>query len=461
MRRLAEHSVETSDSGQSPLGSSSQALSRTRSVLSFPYPHRTSVQPRLSAGQIPSFPLLSLTPSQIIDSRPPPERIVKAHCHKGSEIVPSELCPLVAASDRLWCWTGPASVSHQSDLEGQLSAPAIRKLNKVLLSSWVHDTKTSYGAGLLRFMQFCDRECILEKHRMPASKILLAGFAADAAGTVLGNCISSWFSGLAAWHIVNGSEWHGDDSFVKKVKRGAAKLAPSSLTREQRPPVTIEHMLVLFHALDFLKHFDCAVWAVATCAFWGCCRLGELTIKSANLFDPSFHVSRSVTICFQNNISPSGVKESVHFHIPWTKSTREKGADLSITGDDIICPGKATHQHLTINSECPPNSLSCGWFLDRCHGIWRSAGLLLPLGHSFRIGGASELLLAGIPPEVVATIGRWKSLAFLLYWRKIEEILPRSFSRSYDSSRIRELAVAFENFRVAQNIPENVLIQAE
>ncbi|KAJ7577742.1 hypothetical protein C8J56DRAFT_898894 [Mycena floridula] len=409
------------------------------------------------------------------DSRPPPERIVKARRHKGSEIVPSELRPLVAASDRLQCWTGPASVSHQSDLEGQLSAPAIRKLNEVLLSSWAHDTKTSYGAGLLHFTQFCDRECIPEKHRMPASKILLAGFAADAAGTVSDSCISSWFSGLAAWHIVNGADWHGDDSFIKKVKRGAAKLAPSSSTREQRPPVTIEHMLALFHTLDFLKHFDCAVWAVATCAFWGCRRLGELTIKSANLFDPSFHVSRSVTICFRNNISPSGVKESVHFHIPWTKSTREKGADLSITGDDIICPGKATRQHLTINSECPPNShlfsfrvsdgsflpMTKGWFLDRCHGIWRSAGLLLPLGHSFRIGGASELLLAGIPPEVVATIGRWKSLAFLLYWRKIEVILPRSFSHSYDSSRIRELAVAFENFRVAQNIPANVLIQAE
>lgn len=36
-------------------------------------------------------------------------------------------------------------------------------------------------------------------------------------------------------------------------------------------------------------------------------------------------------------------------------------------------------------------------------------------GHSFRIGGAVELLLAGVPPEVVAATGNWTSLAFLLY----------------------------------------------
>ena len=56
-------------------------------------------------------------------------------------------------------------------------------------------------------------------------------------------------------------------------------------------------------------------------------------------------------------------------------------------------------------------------------------------------------------PEVVAAIGRWKSLAFLLYWRKIEEILPRAVSKSYVKSRIAEVSRDFERFRVEQRIP--------
>ena len=96
--------------------------------------------------------------------------------------------------------------------------------------------------------------------------------------------------------------------------------------------------------------------------------------------------------------------------------------------------------------------------MARCHEIWQQFGLLLSSGHSFRIGGATELLLAGVPPEVVATIGRWKSLTFLLYWRKIEEILPKAVSRSYVRSRIAEVSKDFERFHLAQCIPATVTI---
>jgi len=53
--------------------------------------------------------------------------------------------------------------------------------------------------------------------------------------------------------------------------------------------------------------------------------------------------------------------------------------------------------------------------LEFIMGIWSSAMLVHVLGHSFHIGGAVELLLAGVSPEVVAALGGWTSLAFLLY----------------------------------------------
>jgi hypothetical protein len=43
--------------------------------------------------------------------------------------------------------------------------------------------------------------------------------------------------------------------------------------------------------------------------------------------------------------------------------------------------------------------------------------------HSIRIGGTLEYLLRGVPFEMVKTMGRWQSDAFLVYLRKHAVIL--------------------------------------
>ena len=47
-----------------------------------------------------------------------------------------------------------------------------------------------------------------------------------------------------------------------------------------------------------------------------------------------------------------------------------------------------------------------------------------------------ELLLSGVPPEVVASLGGWLSMAFLLYWRKLDEIIPNHILSAYDKQRL-------------------------
>lgn len=89
--------------------------------------------------------------------------------------------------------------------------------------------------------------------------------------------------------------------------------------------------------------------------------------------------------------------------------------------------------------------------------MWSKATLAHVLGHSFRIGGAVELLLAGVPPEIVAATGGWTSLAFLLYWRRMEEILPMSTSKAYQRSHVDALANIFEKFRTDNLIPSNLI----
>ena len=86
------------------------------------------------------------------------------------------------------------------------------------------------------------------------------------------------------------------------------------------------------------------------------------------------------------------------------------------------------------------------WFLCRCNQVWISAGFPDMPGHAFRIGGATELLLQGVPPDVVATQGRWKSQAFLKYWRQINSILPLFISSSADTARLLSLDSLMDNF---------------
>ena len=196
-----------------------------------------------------------------------------------------------------------------------------------------------------------------------------------------------------------------------------------------------------------------------------------MTIPSAGKFDPMYHATSASPISFPS--SPGDYLLSASFHIPWTKTTREGGASVIVTAHpDGICPVEALHIHRhLINKDCPAgmslfayHSDAGEWthmvksvFLAFCDSVWKVAGLEHVLGHSFRIGGAVELLLAGVSPDMVAATGGWMSLAFLLYWPRMEEIIPLSTSHAYRKSNIDQLAALFENFRVCHNIPSSSL----
>ncbi|KAF9222759.1 hypothetical protein BS17DRAFT_656672, partial [Gyrodon lividus] len=55
-------------------------------------------------------------------------------------------------------------------------------------------------------------------------------------------------------------------------------------------------------------------------------------------------------------------------------------------------------------------------FLMCCNLIWTSKGIPVSAGHSFRIGSTTELLLAGVPPDIVKALGHWSLDTFLCYW---------------------------------------------
>lgn len=175
-------------------------------------------------------------------------------------------------------------------------------------------------------------------------------------------------------------------------------------------------------------------------------------------FDIARHVSRSTHI--RRRTLPNQIPFTV-FHIPWTKTTHGEGADIVASKvDDLTNPVTALDHHLSANSNVPMTAplfayetadggwapLTRPWFLARCNQVWRGAGLLELTGHCFRIGGASELLLRGIPPDVVAMQGHWKSRAFLDYWRKIESILPLFVTSSFTDAHISLIHSSMDSY---------------
>lgn len=292
-------------------------------------------------------------------------------------------------------------------MQDNIAGPAaFQKFVEVMLLGLDEGTRSNYGAGLLRFTQFCDMLSIREEARMPASAHLLAIFASDAAGYTSDSTLSNWLAGLKTWHDINGAQWEGDTPQMKRVKAGVKKLVPATSKRAKRPPVTLEHMYALYISLDLTNCKDAAIWAVACVAFWGCCRLGELLPSNKAAFHPSHHVMRGEEVHFETHTSGKAV--STGFRIPWTKVTKEEGAYICVSEPEpALSTQYAMRQHLHANKRVPPHASLFAYekdgggyhnmtkteYLTRVNDVWRNKGLLTVNGHSARIGGATELLL--------------------------------------------------------------------
>jgi hypothetical protein len=258
-------------------------------------------------------------------------------------------------------------------------------------------------------------------------------FIADAAGSIGASGFNNWLNGLHTWHDYHNVSWCGDDEFVQLTLKGARKLTPSSSTHIPHPPVLIAHLDVIYDVMDFRNSYDAACWAVICTAFWGLVRLGEIIVTSLKLIDPTRNVQQKALLTWNEDF---GVK-SIMVWLPWTK-TLQWGTNLILTYEEgLSCPFQALQQHLSTNHDLPdkaPLFAFCmmeGWepmvkwvLMHQLHSIWTAKGLLLPSGHSFRIGGTTHLLGRGTNPQVVQKLRSWSSDAFYLYWWNTQLIIP-------------------------------------
>ncbi|KIJ53918.1 hypothetical protein M422DRAFT_24925 [Sphaerobolus stellatus SS14] len=308
-----------------------------------------------------------------------------------------------------------------------LSSQTKKQLKQALDNSLAPSTVGGYKLAIRRFNAFCERENIPSHLRWPADEFVLCAFAASHAGRVTGSTVKGYLAGIRAWHIAHNAPYNGS-ARLAYVVNGVSSLAPSSSKRPPRPPITRRMLRLLFDHLNFSLPLDVAVFAAATVAFWGQCRLGELLPSGHNISNPG-----SLPLRSHFNIGDA----SATLFLPWTKTTKTKGATITLTHQTRpLNPVAAVKLHF-LTSQLPLSAplfsyyvegkiipLSKPTFIKRCNTIWTAKGLPRITGHSFRIGGTTELLLAGVPTDVVKALGRWSSDTFLVYWRSFSELAP-------------------------------------
>jgi hypothetical protein len=163
----------------------------------------------------------------------------------NNKLCDSPFRPQVLAQNCIATWHTPFSFSTIQHLKSSFPPQVIFRWQEVLSASVENRTRRNYGAGLLRFAQFCDHYKIPENQHMPASEALLCLFiATKGAGQVTEGTVASWLSGLEMWHSINGYPWPGSQ-ILTRTKKGIAKLTPPECRRPPRDPVSFNHMVAL------------------------------------------------------------------------------------------------------------------------------------------------------------------------------------------------------------------------
>ena len=325
-----------------------------------------------------------------------------------------------------------------------LSSHSRHRVSRAIKNGWAQSTVKRYSSSIKQYIRFCDMERIPEHLRFPADEFVLCAFVASSAGVYARSTPRNQLSALKAWHIAHNLSWNGS-SRLRYVLNGVHNLTPRGSKRPPRPPVSARMITQLIQHLDLNSPLDVAIAACATMAFWGQCRLGEL-------LPSSLLILLSILFPLRSSLRRSARNPKAYVvRLPHTK-THLDGQDIILVEQcDPINPIALLLKHLQINN-IPQDTFLFSYmtpeglrpltkpvFLQRCNEIWHPLGYPRTTGHCFRIGGTTELLIAGTPPDVVKATGRWSSDSFMRYWRSLDDIAPRYIRRLHAKKRRHRL----------------------
>lgn len=284
------------------------------------------------------------------------------------------------------------------------------------------------------FLAWCAGAGAPPRLQFPVSAELCVTWLASFTGSVSPGTITKRLSGMKLWHDLHLQPFDPNPGWVRRTLAGARAHAPAG--REPCRPVRVADLkLVLTQlSLDSLANphnepANVAAAAAYLTAFFGMCRLGELTVPSLDGYRASSHPGGDAVL-FQED---GGLLALVRLPRSKTSAAPVTVAlgGVAVDGAEALNAVRALVRHMRLNNPGPGEHLftyterggkgrrplTKSWFVQRFNGILADYGEPQVTGHSFRVGGATFYTRSGQDVERVKLVGRWKSDAWMGYVR--------------------------------------------
>ena len=216
-----------------------------------------------------------------------------------------------------------------------------------------------------------------------------------------------------------------DNWFLSSVLKGIKRI--HGVPPTPREPMTIRLLFQIRGRLNLNNSHHASFWAICLTSFFGLFRKAHLLPISSKSFSP-------VTQFTRNDFSLHA--HGYNVHVRWSKTIQLGQHSLHVpfvrNPGSVLCPVTAISQAfwLTKNADpygqafcyaststSAPRVFTYKMFMSYLKRFLQELGAPANLfgSHSFRRGGASFALEAGIPLDTISIMGDWKSDAMFLY----------------------------------------------
>ncbi|KAF8799939.1 hypothetical protein BYT27DRAFT_7263322 [Phlegmacium glaucopus] len=307
----------------------------------------------------------------------------------------------------------------------------MQKIHLTQGASTNKSTLSKDASRLQEFLGLCERLGIHRKAALPAREDLLVAWASSFAGHLAGRTVSAKLAAIKKEHDRLGLIWLGG-GLLRRTLKGVEELRPPSSFYNKRAPVTIAMLNDLNVGLNRSSGLDNCIRAICFLSFFCQLRIGEILPPTQDLkkFNPHRHAT------FSHIAESTATNGACNLHLPWSKTQKAQGDDVWIPRQEApLDPIHAMHKHFIKNKLSINHPLSAYRdihnnlvtltrlkFIHRINQILQATKKGYPriTGHCFRIGGTTFYLVSGVPPDMVKRFGRWRSHAFLEYWRCLD-----------------------------------------
>ncbi|KIM22094.1 hypothetical protein M408DRAFT_29036 [Serendipita vermifera MAFF 305830] len=314
---------------------------------------------------------------------------------------------------------------------------AREKLMFALENSYTEKTNQTHSYTIKRFVKFATACGTPEHKALPCTEEMFCLFIANGVGRTGVGTANANIAAISAWHKSRGIDFKIPIQ-MQVIKRAIKLHWPKEKQQKPlRPPVTPAMMRALAAAWSDGPPRELCALALTLAAWTGQMRLGELVPADAK------NVVRTRLPLRKHWQTDKKLGRASSITLPWTKTNLYKGDTVVLPSQKNPLDASVAVSHHILGSRLNDEALLCEYkvgskvfILDKqelmgmCNSIWSKEGIGRITGHSFRIGGTTAYLMAGIEPSFVKVMGRWSSDAFLRYWRKLDELFTTHVNKT-------------------------------